>query len=79
MRSRTYQSDINQLEEQLAEEKQQLSDAIKRQQRTNANAEAVKQLSSEAEQTNLREKLEERDTILHRALQQIEDGFQKQL
>lgn len=51
MRSRTYQSDINQLEEQLAEEKQQLSDAIKRQQRTNANAEAVKQLSSEAEQS----------------------------
>lgn len=45
IRSRTYRSDINQLEEQLAEKKQ-LSDAIKkRQQRTIANAEAVKQLS----------------------------------
>lgn len=38
-------SDIKQLEEQLAEKKQQLRDAIKRQQRTLAYAGAVKQLS----------------------------------
>lgn len=30
-------------------------------------------------QTNFQKKLEEQDTIFHRALQQIEDRFQKQI
>lgn len=84
--------DINQLVEQLVEKDQQLSDAIKkRQRRSIAHTEAIKQLSVtgvaleesrqklEALQLNLHKKLEEQDTILQTQLEQTKDRFKSQL